>query len=461
MYIPSSGTLSYSSGNLATITVSAMYDTNINTSLLHAATVDGYSVAAGDIVLLNGQTNKIQNGIYRILPGSGLVTPVRAILTDGVNTSGVTVYVKNGTKYTGLTFNSTYGFVSSDELTFNPVSSDYRQQVLVAAGAVTDWGYSVKVNSASAITVTLPPAYQYSIGKTCIVKNIGAGIVTIVAATTGLLGADTYFGRASIAQNESIVIEATAVQIQHEVSGISASAAAPVPPTNTQRVITQNSHGFLIGKWVRFDGTQWVLTDNTVLNGDGVEAPLLIITVTANTFTGVSEGYVSGLPGTLGLVAGQTYWLDGGASAGLLTATKASPNSTPKYLKSVFRTDSITSGYVIQQPTFTESLSNSYSSLKISTTTIVLPLSTPTYLFADATAGNMLITLPTLITPNSTTGTNMNIVYVKRLDATTNVLTVVAAAGQLIDDNASFNIDSQFTAFSFVPNTTDLTWGVF
>ena len=96
MYIPSSGTLSYSSGNLATITVAAMYDTNINTALLHATTVDGYSVVTGDIVLLNGQTNKIQNGIYRILPGSGLVTPVRAILTDGVNTSGVTIYVKNG-----------------------------------------------------------------------------------------------------------------------------------------------------------------------------------------------------------------------------------------------------------------------------------------------------------------------------------------------------------------------------
>ena len=91
----------------------------------------------------------------------------------------------------------------------------------------------------------------------------------------------------------------------------------------------------------------------------------------------------------------------------------------------------------------------------------MVPLSTPTYLFVSAASANVTITLPVLVAPSATVGTNVNTIYIKRLDASTNLLTVTATTGQLIDDVLTFNIDSQFTAFSFVPNTTDLTWGIF
>jgi hypothetical protein len=93
---------------------------------------------------------------------------------------------------------------------------------------------------------------------------------------------------------------------------------------NTQRKITKTAHGF-------------------TATAAGCEAPLLVSSVLdANNFNAVSEGYVTGLTG---LVAGETYFLSTAAGAITITAP------TTGFSRAVFRADSTTSGYVIQQST--------------------------------------------------------------------------------------------------------------
>jgi hypothetical protein len=71
---------------------------------------------------------------------------------------------------------------------------------------------------------------------------------------------------------------------------------------------------------------------------------------------------------------------------------------------------------------------------------------TDTVVFADATSGNVVITLPTA---SGMTGYRF---YVKRIDASANTVTVVRSGSDTIDGATTFSLDLQYTAIGVVSN---------
>lgn len=106
------------------------------------------------------------------------------------------------------------------------------------------------------------------------------------------------------------------------------------------RAISQTSHGFTVGQWVYRNGSTYTLTNNT--SAASCEAPLLVSSVTTDTFNAVSSGYFAGLTG---LTPGETYFL--GSTSGSLTGT----TPTTGFIRPVFRAETATAGYVTQSPT--------------------------------------------------------------------------------------------------------------
>jgi hypothetical protein len=72
--------------------------------------------------------------------------------------------------------------------------------------------------------------------------------------------------------------------------------------------------------------------------------------------------------------------------------------------------------------------------------------STDTVVFADATGGNVTITLPAA---SGVTGYRF---YVKRIDGSANTVTIARSGSDTIDGMTSFTLDLQYTAFGVVSN---------
>jgi hypothetical protein len=72
--------------------------------------------------------------------------------------------------------------------------------------------------------------------------------------------------------------------------------------------------------------------------------------------------------------------------------------------------------------------------------------SSDTVVFADATSGNVTITLPAA---SGLTGYRF---YVKRIDGSGNTVTIARTGGDTIDGNTSFTLDLQYTAIGVVSN---------
>jgi hypothetical protein len=105
------------------------------------------------------------------------------------------------------------------------------------------------------------------------------------------------------------------------------------------KAISQNSHGFVIGDVVRFDGTSYVKASATT-EAAGEVYGIVSAVGGVNAFSLTTYGYVSGLTG---LVAGTTYYLS--ETAGALTATE--PTTFGTVSKPILLADSTTSGYVV------------------------------------------------------------------------------------------------------------------
>lgn len=72
--------------------------------------------------------------------------------------------------------------------------------------------------------------------------------------------------------------------------------------------------------------------------------------------------------------------------------------------------------------------------------------STDTVVFADATSGNVTITLP------AASGVAGYRFYVKRIDGSANTVTIARSGSDTIDGMTSFTLDLQYTAFGVVSN---------
>ncbi len=124
---------------------------------------------------------------------------------------------------------------------------------------------------------------------------------------------------------------------------MSVSTARPFATNLLQQVATQTAHGFTIQQMVRFDGTDWVLSQadsqtNAELMG------MVTAVNSADSFTLTQQGYTDGLAG---LVAGTLYFLST-TSAGDLTVTM--PTTLGQVIVPCFFAVSTTSGFIFAKP---------------------------------------------------------------------------------------------------------------
>jgi len=125
--------------------------------------------------------------------------------------------------------------------------------------------------------------------------------------------------------------KAVKTYVDGELAGVSADAVV--------KAITQNTHGFSVGDWLRHNGTIYVLAKAD--SASNAESIGVVSTVTdTNNFDLTTEGYVTGLSG---LTAGEAHFLDE-STAGDITAT--APIGESEIVKPVLIADSTTSGYV-------------------------------------------------------------------------------------------------------------------
>lgn len=103
-------------------------------------------------------------------------------------------------------------------MAFRPPSAT---QTLTASGSVTAWGPIVLVNSATAVTVTLPKGFASDVQKPTEIKNIGAGAVT-VAAFVG----DVLTGQSVLTQNTAVTYEVSSAGVIQSVADIGAAATS-------------------------------------------------------------------------------------------------------------------------------------------------------------------------------------------------------------------------------------------
>jgi hypothetical protein len=103
----------------------------------------------------------------------------------------------------------------------------------------------------------------------------------------------------------------TRFQIRREDGAVSSSSLV--------RSVTQASHGFVVGDVVRHNGSSYVKAQADSV-GNAEVVGIVAGVPDANTFTLLTQGYVSGLSG---LAAGSVYYLSA-SSAGALTATEPS-----------------------------------------------------------------------------------------------------------------------------------------
>lgn len=105
----------------------------------------------------------------------------------------------------------------------------------------------------------------------------------------------------------------------------------------TSRIITQTAHGFTVGQILKISSGYALSQANSAANADVVGMVLAVNS--ANSFTLVTEGYVSGLSG---LTAGGVYFLSPSAAGGM---TLTEPIATGQVRKPVFYAESATAGY--------------------------------------------------------------------------------------------------------------------
>lgn len=121
----------------------------------------------------------------------------------------------------------------------------------------------------------------------------------------------------------------------------------------------------------------------------------------------------------------------GGASG---TGTRLAAGSTGQVLR-------ISSGV----PAWTDGSSGSATATKTTNYTVA---GTDAVIFADATSGNITITLPVA------SGLAGYKFYIKRIDASANTCTVSRSSADTIDGQTSFTINQQYTSATVVSNGT-------
>jgi hypothetical protein len=170
--------------------VQAATATNINVANPGTAIFDGVTLTAGQRLLLFGQTNKAQNGIYDF-NGSGVALTRSADAdADDEVTSGMLVLVEDGGTDNG---SKLFSLVTADPITVGttlltfesivlPSNPDVIKEVTAASYTLiaTDPNRMLKGNRATAQTFTLPgPSVKVPVNSVLYIWQYGAGAITV------------------------------------------------------------------------------------------------------------------------------------------------------------------------------------------------------------------------------------------------------------------------------------------
>ena len=172
------------------------------------ATLDGYSFAANDLVLLTAQTTTSQNGLWQWNTASTALTRITAFPSTGVITSGRICAIKNGTVFAGSEWilqTPTAGLTidTTAQTWLRTGLNNYLPQGLYAAGTVTTTlvlpsvigtPYSVAtatLTASDALAVTLPHAVAGSEFVLYITNNASGTVDALTNASFTAFGGDS------------------------------------------------------------------------------------------------------------------------------------------------------------------------------------------------------------------------------------------------------------------------------
>jgi hypothetical protein len=173
----------------------AVSNSNVSSLSTSTTTVDGYTLANGDLVLLTAQSTASQNGMWSV-PSSGAWTRPTEFAT-GTVIKGRTVLVMKGTVYAntqwaldtptaGITIDTTpQSWATAFNGTYAPLTPSVNTQSGTSYTlALTDAGGEADLNNSSAITVTVPTnaTVAFPIGSIIEMTQLGIGKVTISPA---------------------------------------------------------------------------------------------------------------------------------------------------------------------------------------------------------------------------------------------------------------------------------------
>lgn len=242
---------------------------------------------------------------------------------------------------------ATLATVNSNVGTFTNATITVNAKGLITAASTGSGGSSGDVSSNTSTSVDSEVALFSGTGGKTIKRATGTGVAKL---TSGVLSTG----------NVDLASEVTGnLPVTNLNSGTGASSttfwrgdgtwATPAggggSGTDVTKSITQTAHGFAVGDWLYYTGTQF---SKAKADADATSEVLGVVSAVAdaNTFSLTTVGFVSGLSG---LTAGNTYYLSAD-TAGAITATE--PSSVGYVSKPVFVASSTSAGYVIQSRGF-------------------------------------------------------------------------------------------------------------
>lgn len=294
-------------------------------------TLDGYTLIAGDRVLVKNQTTQLQNGIYSVT--SIAATTVLTRTTDAdtpTKLNNATLYITNGstlsdTGWTQLTANPTIGTSSIAFSQFSGAGTYVAGTGLSLTGNIfantgvlsvtTNTGLSSNVAATGAITIT----------NTGVTSNVGGTGISIAGATgtstitnTGVTSAVAGTGVSVSAATGAVTFTNTGVTSFTSNTGLSVNASATGAITVTNTGVTSN----VAGAGISVSGATGAVTITNL----GVTS--LTTNTGLSTNTSATGAVTVTNTGVTSLVAGSNISISGATGAVTISTTGTVPTAT-------------------------------------------------------------------------------------------------------------------------------------
>lgn len=247
---------------------------NISSGLVNGATIGGYVVATGDRVLLVGQTDATENGIY-IVVASGAASRSPDANTSAEVTYGMTTYIiagdSAGQRATLVTPNPIV--LGTTDLTFVVSTTG----VYVGSDTINVIDYVISVKDASITFAKMQDVAQYTLfGRSA----SGSGVASAISSSANIF---TFLGSA----DNSAARTNLGLAIGTDVQAYNANLAAIAGLTSADNKII-NFSGSGTAELLDFNPSAALGVSETILPSEKVVSDAIAAIPAAATFTQVS-----------------------------------------------------------------------------------------------------------------------------------------------------------------------------